>query len=301
MRNSLFLALLGLGLALALPFGSGAAAYAQAPPASPTRAPRAPTSAAGSVLPPTPSPTSTPAVRAVSVPGALGEGLPHPLGGNVPLPTSTATPAPLPQVLDAPRTHPPVPQTRDAPGEHMLTLRPDGSGTWFIFQDHTGFPWPWDSGLCAQGTGRPHELLVGYNNSEDCSSAFETAVWFDLDWLTNIPHKLIERAELWYDEALQERNVSVFNCATRLSPVTADWPRQPAGPDPALLPVDDALTVPAGPPIDVTAQVTRWIAYPGSNYGWAIRGDDESLQDNDRACIATLTNVHLVLRYNVLQ
>ncbi|HZU04953.1 MAG TPA: hypothetical protein VFB73_03190 [Chloroflexota bacterium] len=119
---------------------------------------------------------------------------------------------------------------------------------------------------------------------EACSSAFETAIWFDLDWLTHIPHKLIEHADLQYDEALYERNVSVFNCATRLSPVTALWPPHPAGPVPSLPPVDDSLMVTAsGAPLAVTAQVTRWVAYPGSNFGWALRGDDESLHKTTTA------------------
>jgi hypothetical protein len=166
-------------------------------------------------------------------------------------------------------------------------------------------------------------LYVGYDH-DDCdgvqNSVFQAALLFDFSRLSDIPRKLITKAELHYDERPQAQRapggtpIIVSNCATRLAPSDEDhvvnWihashqrSRQHAidGQGWYLIHTDDGSQVPLnGNAVNVTPIVLSWLTGRRENQGFVLRGDIESVDGDHDACASDITNIELVVEYIAL-
>lgn len=209
-------------------------------------------------------------------------------------------------------------------GRHQVQLKPALWLTYYKVVDETAWCCPVD--LCGYYMEPTHSdaavLMAGYEHDicDQLSIVTQSMVDFDIDWLASLQRKTVYRAELRYvEEPEVERSVgggqmSVFNCATHLVPSNGSywmWLAQTQSPGvhamnsdaiqyfPLPLQDERAIDV-AGGPVNLTSMVTRWLAFPNDNAGFALIGDTLSTDGDHDACYSKISNLTLTLDYEVL-
>lgn len=152
-------------------------------------------------------------------------------------------------------------------------------------------------------------VQVGFHNvylpgaGDSCTNVgyiYEGAVKFDLSPLRQYGGPVVTRAELAYgvmtlrvSEADGGASSASF-CAHHLGVASEDWTGGWGG----LIPHDDAaLAFYTGNAWALTYWAERWLAIPDDNHGVVLKGDYETYQRNNAACVASLDDFRLVVTF----
>jgi len=173
-------------------------------------------------------------------------------------------------------------------------------GTWES-RCQPGFPEFSCDPIESEGETVDGEPYVGYQSFENVTAhqaVYQALLWFDLSEIESVARKLVLSAELRYREqisfhrGIEEPITFALSCIGGVGRATEDWTAGLSG-----LVANDEIGSARGP-WSVARDVSGWLAYPETNYGFVIKGTDEGFTPADsRACVSYIQKPELVVTF----
>jgi hypothetical protein len=170
---------------------------------------------------------------------------------------------------------------------------------------------------------QPDEIVAGFERSADANSGniqhfYRGAVKFNLDAIRLIPSKVVDKAILHFNirqsyvsaaDGSQPQFPNITSCAGELWNASADWSKlithegyatTPLPTDALIKALPDSLDGhTTGISVDVTQAVRNWLFYPNDNFGFILKGRDETVTTGNSTCATRYGDFTLEVHYTV--